>query len=35
MRKKVVDAKELVREAKERLVTRLVYGDGGKPPRKP
>lgn len=32
MRKKSIDAKELKRMAKERVVARLVYGEGNKPP---
>lgn len=33
MRKKVIDAKELARVAREQVVARLVYGDDVKPPR--
>lgn len=32
MRKKSIDAKELTRFAKERVVARLVYGEGKSPP---
>lgn len=35
MRKKAIHAKELNRVAREKVVTRLVYGEGGKPPRPP
>lgn len=32
MRKKSIQAKELKRVARERVIARLVYGEGRKPP---